>query len=214
MNNTKDSLNDQTEVKLPNSINEDTNNSSTNNLDEKKIEQIKNEEIKIDIVNKVEEVKNLTLISNLTIPAIHLDKYLSFIENDDVKKIVKLLTSDMKSVNDILHISELILADGKIDQNDIPLLLTFVRKVVSLRGKDLDITKNFTTENLLTIIKITFTILIKEDVIKIKDSEKFLKDISTLIDMIIEAEKILETMNIGCSSWFSCGCFNKNKNAE
>ena len=42
----------------------------------------------------------------------HLDKYLTLIENNDVKKVILLLTNDSNAITDIVNVIQLIIVDN------------------------------------------------------------------------------------------------------
>jgi hypothetical protein len=147
-----------------------------------------------DIINKVD---NQELVSKL-----HLDKYLSFIDDNDTKQIVLSLINDSNAVKSITNILDLILADGKIDIADAPLLVGLIKKIIALRTKDIILSQNLTLNHFLDIIRLVFTILSKEGVLKVTNADEFIQDINKLIKFIKMGENIAEVIPC-CSMWFS-----------
>ena len=153
-------------------------------------------------------VKVNNLIDNLesmVVSKIHLEKYLSFIDNPDIKQVVMILTNNSAAVQDIVNMIDLILSDGKIDMSDAPLLMGLVKKIVSFRTKDLNLSKELSLSHYLDIIKLVFTILAKEGVLKIANTDEFIADIAKVIDLLKTGEQIAESMSCFpmCISWIS-----------
>ena len=92
-------------------------------------------------------------------------KYLSFIDDPNTKQVVTILTNDSSAVQDIVNMLDLILADGKIDMADAPLLMGLIKKIITLRTSDLKLSQNLTLNHFLDIIKLVFTILAKEGIL-------------------------------------------------
>ena len=173
-------------------------------------------DIKVNIENtpdnKISEdipktVKINNFLDNLELTVVskdHLDKYLSFINDDDIKQIVIKLTNEPTAVQDIINMIDLILADGKIDISDAPLLIGLVKKIISFRTADVKINKNLAFNDFLDIIKLVFTILAKEGVLKIKNTDEFIVDINKIIDIIKMGENVVKMMPC-----FSCLSFKK-----
>jgi hypothetical protein len=143
------------------------------------------------------ETKNTTVSF---VPALDLEKYLLFEMNEDVKKLVISLTNNKQCVNDILHIVELIMADGKIDVSDAPLLISFFKKIVTLRFDTVNISKNMSPGKYITSIKYVLLILTKENIINIPNQEAFVSDISKLLDRMRLAEEVGNSIK----KYFSC----------
>ena len=125
----------------------------------------------------------------------HLEKYLTFVNDPDIKQVVTILTTDSAAVQDIVNMLDLILADGKIDLSDAPILLALVKKIITLRTSDLKLSQNLTLDHFLSIIKLVFTILAKEGLLKIANTDEFITDITKLIDLMEQGDKIAETMS-------------------
>jgi hypothetical protein len=150
--------------------------------------------------NEVKVVPTLLENEVKVVSAIHIDKYLLFENNEEIKKLVGLLTTNSNCVNDIIRIVELIMADGKIDMNDIPLLISFFKKIISFRSTSEDLLKNISTEKYVTSIKYVLIILTKENIIKIPNQDVFITEISKLLDQL----KIVEEVGNSIKNCFSC----------
>jgi len=155
------------------------------------------------VETNVIKINNLINEELTVVPMLHLEKYLSFIDDPDVKQIVTTLTNDSAAVQDIINMLDLILADGKIDISDAPLLLGLVKKIISLRTKDLDLTKNLKLDHFLNVIKLVFTILAKEGLLKIKNTDEFITDITKLINLIKVGDSLIESTPCitSCMGW-------------
>jgi len=132
---------------------------------------------------------------NNVVSKLHLDKYLSFIDDVDTRQIVTILTSDSAAVHDVINMIDLILADGKIDMTDAPLLLGLIKKIITLRTSDLKLSQTLTLNHFLDIIKLVFTILAKEGLLKIVNTDEFITDITKLINLIKDGEKIVDAVS-------------------
>jgi len=124
----------------------------------------------------------------------NLEKYLIFVTNNDIKQVVMVLTNDSSAVQDIINMIDLILADGKIDFGDAPILLALVKKIVAFRTSDLKLSQNLKLEHFLAIIKLVFTILANEGLLKIANTEQFISDITKIIDVIEHGDKITQAL--------------------
>jgi hypothetical protein len=155
--------------------------------------------INIVKINNLLDTEEFSVVSK-----IHLEKYLSFIDDVDTKQIVTILTNDPEAVQDIINMIDLILADGKIDISDAPLLIGLIKKIVTLRTKNLKLSQNLTLDHFLDIIKLVFTILAKEGVLKIANTDEFITDINKVIPLIKSGEQIVESMPCFpiCIGWF------------
>ena len=154
------------------------------------------------IINKLIESSDTNVVAKL-----HIEKYLTFVTDPDIKKIVTVLTNDSAAVQDIVNMLDLILADGKIDFNDAPILLALVKKITTLRTSDLELTKKLSLEHFLSIIKLVFTILAKEGILKIEKTDEFIEDITKLINFMEQGEKIASA--IPCCAPFTSMIFSK-----
>jgi len=140
--------------------------------------------------NPINKIVN-TLIPNVfTVSSSHLDKYLSFIDNKNVKELVTLLTTNEGPIKDIINIVELIMADGKIDMNDVPLLVSFLKKIISLKITDLNEIKNLTMEDTINTIKLVLIILAKENILKLPDTNQFITEISKILNNLLLVEQV------------------------
>ena len=146
-----------------------------------------------DMVNNVEQ----NVVSKL-----NLEKYLTFIIDPKIRDIVTLLTNNSTAVQDVINMINLILADGKVDMQDGPILLSLFKKIITLRGSDLNLTKELSISHFIDIIKLVITILTKENLIKVDNPDEFLADITKLVNLIKTGEKIIESMSC-------CSCFGK-----
>jgi len=145
------------------------------------------------IINNLIENTNINLVSKF-----HLEKYLTFVNDKDVKQVVIMLTNNSSAVQDIVNMVNIILTDGKIDMKDGPILLSLIKKIIGLRISDLNLSKNLTLDHYLDILKLVLTILAKEGVIKVNNQDEFIADISKLIDLIVVGEKIVGSMSCSC----------------
>jgi hypothetical protein len=168
------------------------------------------------IINDVEEKNPIlkekvitldpTTIINSTIPmlpviyvsSLHLDKYLSFINDDNIKQLVTILTNNEGSIKDISNIIDLIMADGKIDINDVPLLISFLKKLISLKTADFKELKKLSMSDYIKAIKLVLIILAKENVLKLPDTNQFITDVSKILDELLIVEQVSAKM---------CSCF-------
>jgi len=137
----------------------------------------------------------------LGVSKLNLEKYLSFIDDILVKQIVIILTNNSAAVQDVVNMIDLILADGKIDLNDAPLLLGLIKKIVALRTKDLPNLSNITISQYLDVLKLVFTILAKEGILKIEKIDEFIGDTTNIIGLIKKGEQVAES--VPCLA----GCF-------
>jgi hypothetical protein len=162
--------------------------------------------IKEPINSNLVKINNLINNSDATVVSkLHLEKYLSFIDDPDTKQVVTILTNDSAAVQDIVNMIDLILADGKIDMSDAPLLMGLIKKIVSLRTKDLNLTQDLSLNHYLDIIKLVFTILAKEGVLKIANTDEFIGDITKVVKLIKSGDQIVESMPCFpmCVAWLS-----------
>ena len=158
------------------------------------------ENTKENIISDITQVISITTIDNklLNVSIIHLDKYLIFQEKEEIKKIIILLTNNSDCVKSIIHIVELIMEDGKIDINDAPLLLSFIKKLINTQTLNL----NISSENYINIIKYVLIILTKENILKIPNQEDFIINISKLLDSLKMVEEVYNSVNT-CFPWIS-----------
>jgi hypothetical protein len=159
-------------------------------------------------ITNVVNTKINNLINNIelsVVSKIDLEKYLSFIDDPNTKQVVTILTNDSSAVQDIVNMLDLILADGKIDMADAPLLMGLIKKIITLRTSDLKLSQNLTLNHFLDIIKLVFTILAKEGILKIAKTDEFITDIAKLINMIKLGQNVVESMPCFpfCSTWVS-----------
>ena len=148
---------------------------------------------------------NIDAVETNIVSKMNLEKYLTFVTNNDVKQVVMVLTNDSSAVHDIINMIDLILADGKIDLGDAPILLALVKKIISFRTSDLKLSQNLTLEHFLAIIKLVFTILAKEGLLKIANTDQFINDISKVITLIEQGEQMTKALPCCAplTSWFT-----------
>jgi hypothetical protein len=154
----------------------------------------------INTVNNTIDAVEKNIVSKM-----NLEKYLTFVTNNDVKQVVMVLTNDSSAVHDIINMIDLILADGKIDLGDAPILLALVKKIITLRTSDLKLSENLTLEHFLAIIKLVFTILAKEGLLKIANTDQFITDITKIINLLEHGEQITKALPCCAplTSWFA-----------
>jgi hypothetical protein len=133
---------------------------------------------------------NISFLPIIKVSSLHLDKYLSFIDDNNIKQIVTLLTNNNESIKDISNIIDLIMADGKIDMNDAPLLVSFLKKLISLKTADFKELKNLTMADYIKAIKLVLIILAKENVLKLSNTNQFVTDVSKMLDELLIVEQI------------------------
>jgi hypothetical protein len=141
---------------------------------------------------------SIPMLSVIKVSSIDLDKYLSFINDKNIKELVTILTNNEGPIKDISNIVNLIMADGKIDINDVPLLISFLKKLISLKTADLNELKNLTMSDYIKAIKLVLIILAKENVLKLPNTNQFVTDISKILDELLIVEQVSTKM---------CGCF-------
>ena len=141
---------------------------------------------------------NIPILPVICVPSLHLDKYLSFINDDNIKQLVTILTNNEGSIKDISNIVNLIIEDGKIDMNDVPLLISFLKKLISLKTVDFKELKNLAMSDYIKTIKLVLIILAKENILKLPDTNQFVTDVSKILDNLLIAEQVGSKM---------CSCF-------
>jgi hypothetical protein len=133
---------------------------------------------------------SIPMLSVIKISSIDLDKYLSFITDENIKQLVTILTNNEGPIKDISNIVDLIMADGKIDINDVPLLISFLKKLISLKTADFKELKNLAMSDYIKAIKLVLIILAKENVLKLPNSNQFITDISKILDDLSMVEQV------------------------
>ena len=163
----------------------------------------------VELMNIALNIINPNIVSDVNaevssaVSKLNLEKYLAFVSNSDMKQVIIILTNNSAAVQDIVHMIDLILVDGKVDMADAPLILGLIKKIIALRSKDLDVYKNLTLDHFLDIIKIVFTILAKEGILKIQNADEFIEDINKLISLLKLGGNVIETLSC-YSSCFGC----------
>jgi hypothetical protein len=158
-----------------------------------------------DVEEKIVSHDPITIINSsipilpvICVPSLHLDKYLSFINDDNIKQLVTILTNNEGSIKDISNIVNLIIEDGKIDMNDVPLLISFLKKLISLKTVDFKELKNLAMSDYIKAIKLVLIILAKENILKLPDTNQFVTDVSKILDNLLIVEQVGSKM---------CSCF-------
>lgn len=151
-------------------------------------------------VNNTIDAVDANIVSRM-----NLEKYLTFVTNNDIKQVVIVLTNDSSAVHDIINMIDLILADGKIDFADAPIFLALVKKIITLRTSDLKLSQDLKLENFLAIIKLVFTILAKEGLLKIENTDQFITDITKIITLLEHGDQITKALPCCAplTSWFT-----------
>ena len=151
-------------------------------------------------VNNTIDAVDANIVSRM-----NLEKYLTFVTNNDIKQVVIVLTNDSSAVHDIINMIDLILADGKIDFADAPIFLALVKKIITLRTSDLKLSQNLKLEHFLAIIKLVFTILANEGLLKIANTDQFISDITKIINVIENGDKIAQALPCCApiTAWFT-----------
>jgi hypothetical protein len=80
-----------------------------------------------------------------------------------------------------------------------------IKKIISLRTKNINLSQNLTLDHFIDIIKLVFTILAKEKILKITNADEFIRDINKILPMIKTGGKIVESMPCFpvCLGWFT-----------
>jgi len=152
------------------------------------------------------KINNLvSTVESIVVPKLHLDKYLSFVNDPDVKQIVNILTNNSESIQDIVSMVNLIFSNttGKVNISDAPLLLGLIKKIISVRTKNIKLSQDLSLTQFLDIIKLIFTILAKEGILNITNADDFLNDTNELINLIKIEQQVMSTMQSCCGSFFS-----------
>jgi hypothetical protein len=161
-----------------------------------------NEVSKVVSIDSTEIIKSsIPMLPVICVSSMHLDKYLSFINDDNIKQLVKILTNNEGPIKDISNIVNLIMADGKIDINDVPLLISFLKKIISLKTADLNELKNLTMSDYIKAIKLVLIILAKEKILNLPDINQFVTDVSKILDNLLMVEQV-STKMCGCLPFF------------
>lgn len=152
-----------------------------------------------DVINANKDVTVNDVVNKLrNIPLENINKYLALVPNPDVKSVITIILSNAETVESLVTTFQAIMADGKIDLNDAPLLLQMVKKVLALKTDCQTILSKLKPTDVIHVIQYVFILLIKEDVVKSSDPDKLLADLNTLFDNLIFAEQALAKLCKGC----------------
>lgn len=152
-----------------------------------------------DVINANKDINVNDVVNKLkNIPLENINKYLALVPNPDVKSVITIILSNAETVESLVTTFQAIMADGKIDLNDAPLLLQMVKKVLALKTDCQTILSKLKPTDVIHVIQYVFILLIKEDVVKSSDPDKLLADLNTLFDNLIFAEQALAKLCKGC----------------
>lgn len=152
-----------------------------------------------DVINANKDVTVNDVVNKLrNIPLENINKYLALVPNPDVKSVITIILSNAETVESLVTTFNAIMADGKIDLNDAPLLLQMVKKVLALKTDCHTILLKLEPVDVIQVIQYVFILLIKEDVVKSSDPDKLLADLNTLFNNLIFAEQALAKLCKGC----------------
>lgn len=168
--------------------------------DVKVIDQIINDVNAVkDVINANKDVTVNDVVNKLkNIPLENINKYLALVPNPDIKNVITIILSDAETIESLVTTFNAIMADGKINLNDAPLLLQMVKKVLALKTDCQTILSKLKPTDVIHVIQYVFILLIKEDVVKSSDPDKLLADLNTLFDNLIFAEQALAKLCKGC----------------
>lgn len=166
----------------------------------KVIEQITNDVNNVkDIINANKDVTVNDVVKKLkNIPLENINKYLALVPNPDVKSVITIILSDAATIESLVTTFQAIMADGKIDFNDAPLLLQMVKKVLALKTDCHTILLKLEPVDVIQVIQYVFILLIKEEIVKTSDPDKLLADLNILFNNLIFAEQALAKLCKGC----------------
>ena len=168
--------------------------------DVKVIDQVINDVNAVkDVINANKDVTVNDVVNKLrNIPLENINKYLALVPNPDVKSVITIILSNAETVESLVTTFNAIMADGKIDLNDAPLLLQMVKKVLALKTDCQTILTKLKPVDVIQVIQYVFILLIKEEVIKTSDPDKLLADLNTLFAQLTFAEQALAKLCKGC----------------
>ena len=152
-----------------------------------------------DVINANKDVTVNDVVNKLrNIPLENINKYLALVPNPDVKSVITIILSDAETIQSLVTTFQAVMADGKVDLNDAPLLLQMVKKVLALKIDCHTVLLKLDPTDVIHVIQYVFILLIKEDVVKSSDPDKLLADLNTLFDNLIFAEQALAKLCKGC----------------
>ena len=152
-----------------------------------------------DVINANKDINVNDVVNKLkNIPLGNINKYLALVPNPDVKSVITIILSDAATIESLVTTFQAVMADGKVDLNDAPLLLQMVRKVLALKTDCQTILLKLKPVDVIQVIQYVFILLIKEEVVKTSDPDKLLADLNTLFANLTFAEQALAKLCKGC----------------
>ena len=152
-----------------------------------------------DVINANKDINVNDVVNKLkNIPLENINKYLALVPNPDVKSVITIILSDAATIESLVTTFQAVMADGKVDLNDAPLLLQMVRKVLALKTDCQTILLKLKPVDVIQVIQYVFILLIKEEVVKTSDPDKLLADLNTLFANLTFAEQALAKLCKGC----------------
>jgi hypothetical protein len=152
-----------------------------------------------DVINANKDVTVNDVVNKLkNIPLENLNKYLALVSNPDVKSVITIILSDAETIQSLVTTFQAVMADGKVDLNDAPLLLQMVKKVLALKTDCQTVLTKLKPVDVIQVIQYVFILLIKEEVVKTSDPDKLLADLNNLFANLTFAEQALAKLCKGC----------------
>jgi hypothetical protein len=152
-----------------------------------------------DVINANKDVTVNDVVNKLkNIPLENLNKYLALVSNPDVKSVITIILSDAETIQSLVTTFQAVMADGKVDLNDAPLLLQMVKKVLALKTDCQTVLSKLKPVDVIQVIQYVFILLIKEEVVKTSDPDKLLADLNTLFANLTFAEQALAKLCGSC----------------
>jgi hypothetical protein len=152
-----------------------------------------------DVINANKDINVNDVVNKLkNIPLENINKYLALVPNPDVKTVITIVLTDADTVESLVTTFNAVMADGKVDLNDAPLLLQMVRKVLALKTDCQTVLSKLKPVDVIQVIQYVFILLIKEEIVKTSDPDKLLADLNTLFASLTFAEQALAKLCKGC----------------
>jgi hypothetical protein len=152
-----------------------------------------------DVINANKDININDVVNKLrNIPLENINKYLALVPNPDVKTVITIILSDAETIESLVTTFHAVMADGKVDLNDAPLLLQMVRKVLALKTDCQTVLSKLKPVDVIQVIQYVFILLIKEEVVKTSDPDKLLADLNTLFASLTFAEQALAKLCGSC----------------
>jgi len=181
---------------------------STNAVVDNVVEQVTNDVNAVkDVINANKDISVNDVVNKLkNIPLEDINKYLALVPNPDVKTVITIVLTDVDTVESLVTTFDQIMADGKVDLNDAPLLLQMVRKVLALKTDCQTVLSKLNPVDVIQVVQYLFVLLIKENIVQTSDPDKLLADLNTLFANLIFAEQTLAKLcgSCKCSPFSSC----------